>query len=431
MAIAVATTLADGFGWLALAAGCCTAGGASAQDWPQWRGPSRDGVAPCAGLPADWPAQPPRAQWKVRVGEGCSSPAVARGRVFIMGREDNQEACLCLDAASGKTIWRHAYPVSYRPPDPRAGRGPQSTPTVDDDRVYALGVRGMFHCLDAATGRVLWKHDLAAEYWGVVKDAEGDDAWAPCCGSAASPLVDGERVILPVGGPKAGAITAFDRRTGQVVWKALGDRGSYASPVVAALAGVRQVIGYTGRRMVGLKADDGTLLWEHPYRVRFEQTILTPVLWRGLVIFGGDQDKRKDTQALRVERKDGPFAVTVAWRNDDLRCYVTTPVVVGDHLIGLNRRQQLVCVALATGKTAWVQAGFGRYVSLVVAGGQLLVLDEDGSLHVLAADARRFARLAKWRLSEAGDVWAHLAVANGRLFVKDKYDLECFDLAAR
>lgn len=416
---------------LTLAASLALAGGASAGDWPQWRGPGRDGVASPAGLPADWLAQPPRQVWKVRVGEGCSSPAVVGGRVYILGRDADEEACLCLDAETGKTAWRLAYPVSYTPPDPRAGRGPQSTPTVDGDRVYALGVRGVFHCLDAGSGRVLWKHDLKAEFWGVVKDAEGDDAWAPCCGSAASPLVDGERVLLPVGGSKAGAMTAFDRHTGAIVWRSLEDRGSYASPVLAELAGARQVIGYTGRRMVGLRADDGALLWEHPFTVRFEQTILTPVLWKGLVIFAGDQDKRKDTQALRIQRQGETFVVEVAWRNDDLRCYVTTPVVIRDHLVGLNRRQQLVCVDLATGKTAWIQGGFGRYVSLVVAGDTLLVLDEDGSLHVIAADPARFRRLARWKLGEGGDVWAHLAVANARLYVKDKYDLACFDVAGR
>jgi len=197
-----------------------------ADDWPQWRGPNRDGVAKGARLPARWPKDPPKPLWKRTIGEGQGSPAVAGGKLFIMGRDmaDN-ETCFALDASTGNVLWKHSYPAPYKPADRSAGTGPKSTPTVDGDRVYMLGVSGMFHCFKT-TGGVVWKVDLKKDYWGVARDKDGDDAWWPCCGMATAPLVDRDRLILSVGGKKAGAFTAFDKAKGGIVWKALDDRSS-------------------------------------------------------------------------------------------------------------------------------------------------------------------------------------------------------------
>src|SRR6185503_10558581 len=139
----------------------------------------------------EWPTVPPSPIWSAVVGDGYSGPVIAKGRVYVMGREaGSMETCLCFDAATGKRIWRHAYSTSYMPPDPRAGAGPKSTPTVDGDRVYMLGLGGMFTCLETETGRLLWKHDFGKEYWGVEKDAEGVDTYFPPCGATASAIVE-------------------------------------------------------------------------------------------------------------------------------------------------------------------------------------------------------------------------------------------------
>jgi hypothetical protein len=405
-----------------------SAAAAAAADWPQWRGRDRDGVAHKAPLPAVWPAKPPRSLWKQTVGEGQSSPVVAKGKVFILGRQRDEEGCYCMDANTGKMLWQTIYPCTYKPADFSSGFGPKSTPTIDGDRVCMLGVAGMFHCF-STSGKVLWKHDLHAEFWGVAKDEWGDDAYSTCCGAAASPLIDGTRVVLPVGGKKAGAVTAFDRRTGKVVWRsALNDRSSYASPMLGTLAGVRQIVAFTGLRMVGLKREDGSLLWEHPFEAKYEQTIITPVMWKNRVIIAGDT---KPTVALEVTKKDGKFHAKPAWSNSQLRCYMSTPVVVKDHLIGLNHRNQLVCVDLVSGKTTWAGGNFTTYASLVVAGESLLVLTRKGELHVLEANTKKFVRKVCWQLPVKGVVWSHLAIAGSRLYVKDHSDVFCFDLAGR
>lgn len=403
---------------------------AHAAEWNQWRGPNRDGTAPDAKLPTKWPAAFPAPKWKSMVGIGYSAPVISGGKVFVMGREeDKREVCLAFDASTGKPLWRQAYVSTYAPPDPTAGKGPNSTPTVDKDRVYMLGLGGMFHCLDVNTGKILWKHDLAKEYWGVVKDKLGEDAWRPPCGASASALVEGNAVILPVGGRKAGAFTAFDRNTGKLLWKALTDRSSYASPLLGTLAGTPQVVGFTGTRMVGIHDKDHSLLWEYPFTAMYEQTIVSPVVWNNHVIVCGEA---KPTNAIQIVKESSKITQKPAWQNADLSAYLSTPIVFKDHLLGFAQRgSRLVCVELATGKTTWTSPRMGKlFVSLVVAGDQILAMSDSGKLHVLAANPKEFTQIGEWQLAEPGTVWSHLAVVGNRLYVKDKEHLSCYELGA-
>ena len=345
-----------------------------------------------------------------------------------MGRESNgTEACLALSDATGKQLWKQSYPSTYQPPDPTAGKGPNSTPTVDRDRVYMLGLGGMFHCLDTKSGRILWKHDLACEYWGVEKDVLGEDAWRPACGAPASVLMDGDRAILPVGGKKAGAMTAFDRNNGKILWSALDDRSSYASPLIATIAGIRQIVGFTGTRMVGLDAKDQKLLWEFPFKAMYEQTIVAPVIWKDRVVICGEA---RPTTALKLTAVGGSVSQEVAWQNADLNAYLVAPIVVKDHLIGLDQRsRRLICIELATGKTAWTSPRIGKlFASLVVAGEQILVLSDRGELNVIAAKTKEYVSLGSWKVAEPGTIWSQLAVVDNRLYIKDKEYLSCYQL---
>lgn len=404
----------------------------AAEDWPQWRGVHRDGEAGRSSLPKEWPTAVPPPAWTASVGEGYSSPVIANGRVYVMGRDPNSmETCLCFDASTGKPIWKHAYSTSYHPPDPRAGDGPKSTPTFDRDRVYFLGLGGMFTCLDAATGKELWKHDFAKEYFGVEKDMDGVDSWFPPCGNAASAIVEGNTVIVPVGGKKGGSFAGFDRQTGEVVWKALAERSSYGSPMIADLAGFHQLVGFTGLRMVGLNLSSHTLLWEKPFPAMFEQTITTPIIWKDRVIVTGEQ---KPTFALSVAPKAGERLLEVKelWSNPDLKAYLTSPIVFKDHLVGVDSMgHRLVCIDLASGKTDWTSPRVTGYVSLVTAGDRILAMTSSGEMIMVRADAASYEELGRWKLSSAGDVWSHLAMAGGKLYIKDKQSLICYDLSAK
>jgi len=396
-----------------------------AADWPHWRGPNRDGVAPGVALPEKWPADPPKEKWKAFVGLGFSGPAIVGNRIYILGRVDKDERCLAFDADTGKELWKVEYPEPFTAPDPTAGKGPNSTPTVDGDRVYMLGLGGMLHCLDAANGKVLWKHDCMKEYWGVKKGILGDE-WHPPCGASASPLVDGQNVLIPIGGAKAGAFTAFDRKTGDIVWKALDDRSSYASPTIASPGGVKQIVGFTGTRMVGLRYSNRELLWDVPFKARFEQTIISPVVWKDLVIVAGEA---KPTTAIRVKESSGKVTHETAWTSDDLKSYLTTPVIFQDHLLGFDMRtSRLACLNAETGETAWTSPRVpGKYHSLVLAGNVVMCLNSEGELTVFEASPKEYKEVVKWTLAEKG-TWAHLALAGNRLYVKGKENLYSYEL---
>lgn len=409
--------------------GATTLQEAAAQEWSQWRGPKRDGTVIGARLPNKWPEKFPAPTWSAFVGDGYSSPVVGENRVFIQGRPvEGQETCLAFDARTGKPLWKQMYPSTFQPPDPSAGRGPNSTPTVDKDRVYMLGLGGMFHCLDVKTGGVLWKHDFATEFWGADKDDSGSNAAFPVCGMAASALVSGEQVIVPVGGKKAGAFTAFDRKTGGVLWTALPERSSYSSPLMTTLADTPQLVGFTGLRMTGLDPTTRAVLWEFPFRAGFEQTILTPVLWRNRVIVGGEG---RPTVALEISKENGKVAQREVWRSPELRAYMTTPIVMGDYLIGLDHQsQRLMCLDMLTGKKMWESPRLAHYASLVNTGSQILALSEHGDLLVLAADPQVYKVLGQWKVSEAGGTMSYLGVAGSRLYIKDKTHLRCYDFAS-
>lgn len=398
-----------------------------ASSWPQWRGPRRDGVAVGARLPERLPESLPVPRWRVPVGIGYASPVVENGMVFAMGRDDaGKEWCYGIDDASGKVRWKHGYASAFVPPDPTAGKGPNSTPTIDRDRVYALGLGGMFHCLDARTGRVLWKRDFAREFWGSDPNPLADNGH-PVCGAAASALADGDTAVIPVGGPKGGSLAAFDRRTGAVRWKALDDRSSYASPLLAEIAGVRQWVAFTGKRMVGLDAATRALLWEHPFKAMYEQTIATPALWRDRVLVSGEA---RPTVALEIGRSGAGMTVRTAWQNPELSAYLVSPVVVADHAIGMDHRsRRLVCVAMETGKTAWTSGRVARqFAALTVAGGRLLAVTDLGEIQVVAADPKAFAVERVWKAGEPGQLWSQLAVVDNRIYVRDQKHLSCYAL---
>jgi outer membrane protein assembly factor BamB len=393
-----------------------------ALSWPQWRGPRRDGHAPATKL--TFPATL-KTVWKVPLGIGYSSPTVAAGRLYVLERDGvaGLESCVCRNAATGKMLWKQSWPSTFTPPDPTAGRGPNSTVTIDNDRVYSLGLGGMFHCFEAKTGRILWKHDCAAEFWGVEKGTAGD-AWFPVCGASSSALVHGNEVIVSVGGKKAGSITAFDRKTGKILWKALDDRSSYASPIRATLAGVPQLVAFTGLRMVGLDEKTHKLLWEFPFKAGFEQTIVSPVIWKDTVFILGEA---RPTTALQI----GAKGVGVAWTSAELCSYLVTPVVVKDHLIGCDiRSRRLVCLDAATGKSTWTSPRMGKmFSSLVVVGDDLLWLSDSGELHIVAADPKAFTLKKTYKVAAPETIWSHPALVGNRLYIRDQKELTCYALS--
>jgi outer membrane protein assembly factor BamB len=382
-------------------------------DWPQWRGPARDGVTADLARTA-WPSAL-RPAWKVSVGMGHSAPVVAGARAYLFSREGEEETLQAFELASGKQVWRQAYaaPYSVNSAAFAHGPGPKATPAVAAGRVFTFGISGVLSTYDAASGRVVWRKEFFKEF----------PYTSPLYGAAQSPVVDGGRVIVHVGGGGNGALTAFDAATGAVVWAWKGDGPAYASPVVAEIAGTRQVITFTESLLVGVAADTGRLLWKVPFTTDYTQNAVTPVVQGNLILFSGLDHP---VQALRVVASKGSgWTTEKVWENPDVALYMSSPVLAAGRLYGFSHRRkgQLFCLDAATGKTLWLADGRqGENASLVMAGGTLLALTTEGELIVADAGGAAFKVLKRYTVADS-PTWAHLAVVGDGVLVKDERNL--------
>jgi outer membrane protein assembly factor BamB len=382
---------------------------ASAQDWPQWRGPSRTGAAVGFTPPAAWPDRPKQI-WKVKAGEGHSSPIVAGGRVFLHSRVGEQEAMSARDVATGKEIWRAAYDAPYQMNSAATshGKGPKSTPVHDRGRLYSFGISGILSAWQAQDGRLLWRRDFKKDF----------PSTSPDFGTAMSPVVAGDVVVVHAGGIGDGAVLGLDVATGATKWSWKGDGPAYASPVVADIAGTRLIVTQSQRHVVGLSLADGRLLWEIPFTTEYEQNSITPIVVNDLLIYGGIN---KPTTAVRISVAVGKWLIAPAWQNADLPMYMSSPVESGGYLFGLTNRGrgQFFCLDPRTGKTMWTTKGReGENAAFVTAAGLVMAMTTEGELVIARNSAKAFDVVKRYTLAESA-VWAHPVLLGRGIIVKD------------
>ena len=396
--------------WLvALVAGAGPAAAATPGDWPQWRGPHRDGRSHGVRAPVSWP-QALVPGWKLEVGAGHSSPIVSAGRVYQLSREGDDEVVRALDLASGRELWRQAYPVAYQmnPAATGHGKGPKSTPALADGRLFTFGITGILSAWDAQGGRLLWRESFET----------GRRASSPLYGAAMSPVVAGRYVIAHVGGHDAGALTALDAATGTPVWSWKGDGPGYASPVLATLDGVSQVVTQSQNALLAVALETGALLWKVPLRTPYDQNAVTPIVSDGLVVYTGLD---VPLTAVRPARKDRGWTAEAVWVSRDVASYLSTPVLVDGRVYGLSHRKkgQWFCVDAASGRTLWLSDGRqAESAAIVAAGGALFLLGTDAVLTLAAADGSDFRVLRTWNVA-ASATWAHPVVLDAGILVKD------------
>ena len=382
---------------------------ASAQDWPQWRGPARTGAAVGFVPPAAWPDRPKQI-WKVQAGAGHSSPIVVAGRVFLFSRTGEQEAVSARELTTGKEIWRTAYEAAYQmnPAATSHGKGPKSTPAHDRGRLFTFGIGGILSAWQAQDGRLLWRRDFKKDF----------PSTTPDFGVAMSPLVAGDVVIVHAGGIGNGAVMAVDVTSGTTKWVWKGDGPAYASPIVAEIAGTRQIITQSQRHVVGLSLADGRLLWEIPFATEYEQNSITPIVVNDLLIYAG---LNKPTTAVRIGVTAGKWQIAPVWENADVPMYMSTPVESGGYLFGLTHRGrgQFFCIDPRTGKTMWTTKGReGENAALVTAGGLVMAMTTEGELVVARNSAKAFEVVKRYTLAES-PVWAHPVPVGSGIIVKD------------
>jgi outer membrane protein assembly factor BamB len=393
-----------------------------AADWPQWLGPTRNGVS--SELVAPW-TEAPHVLWRASVGTGFSSPVVAGGLVFVHADVpgENVEVVTAWDALTGEEQWQERYPRA--PFQSELGAGPRATPTVSDGRLYTLGITGALHCYDATSGRRLWESNPFDEL-KVPRPGFG-----VCC----SPLVVDQRVIMPVGGTGSGVV-AFDAQTGQIAWKGLDEPAGSASPVLldgrAAESADRVAVVQTTLRLAGVRPVDGAVLWDHPLVFQPNGVSPTPLV-RDDTLVCSTQDS--GTLALSLPAASGA-SPTLDWWVQDLTSYFSTGTldtrgrafIVTNALMPLPR-VDVRCLDLGTGTEQWRAQGLGYFhAGLIATGdGKLLILDDAGNLILGDPTADQFVELARSRV--CGGTFCCPALADGRVYVRDRQEVVCLTLA--
>jgi outer membrane protein assembly factor BamB len=387
----------------------------STQDWPQWRGPNRDGIATQTNLLTAWPASGPVKLWEQPVGQGYASLAIAGGRVFTIMQDGDSEAAVCWDVKTGREQWRYRYQASFVSRD---GSGPRATPSIDGDLVYTVGGTGQMHCLKTrpATpeGEVVWHKDVLQEFgaenlrWGV----------------SFSPLVEGDLIYINPGGPRGSSIAALEKRTGALKWKSLDDKAGYSSPIAATLAGRKQIIFFTQFGMAGVTPDEGKLLWRFPWETSYGCNIATPVAFHDYVFLSSGYGR--GCAVLHIEAAaDGTLQARRVYENNRMCNHFPSSVLYQGHLYGFNE-SRLTCMEFSSGKVKWRESGFDKG-SLLVAGDNLIILGETGKLAVAQATPEEYREKSSFQVSN-GQCWVVPALADGRLYVRDDRRVMCFDL---
>lgn len=383
---------------------------AIAQDWPQWRGPARDGAAAGFAEPQAWPEGLSR-QWSTSVGEGHSSPVTAGDKVFVHTRQGDSEVVSCLDLPTGTVRWRDSYAAPYimNPATSAHGKGPKSTPVVSRGRLCTLGIAGILSCYDAESGRLFWRKDFKEQF----------PKTFPEFGTSMSPVVEGNLLIVHVGSDGGGALMAFELDGGTLRWTwAEGDGPGYASPIIIDLPGGRQLVTQSRTHIIGVAAGDGRPLWSLPYTNRYVVNLITPVRYRDLLIFSGVDS---GILAYRIEKKGDVWTPEKVWENREASFYMSSPILDGAFLLGMSYRNkgQFVCLDAETGKMLWAGEGRqGENAALVKAGSNILLLTNDAELRVARMGGGKLEVLWRYKVADS-PTWAHPVVTSRGVLVKD------------
>ncbi len=408
-----------------------------ADDWPQWRGPHRDGVWRETGIVSAFRSDELPIKWRAAIHPGYCGPTVAEGRVFVTDRvaEPVQtERILCFDASSGEPLWSVAYEAVY---EIGYTAGPRASVTVDSGRAFALGAMGHLHCIDAASGRILWKKDLAQAF----------QIRMPIWGIAAAPLVHDSLVIVHIGGAEA-CVVALHTSDGRTAWSALDDRAGYSAPVVVQQAGRDVVVCWTGDSVAGLDPNSGTVLWRYPFPpTQMPIGIATPVVQGRRLFVTSFYD---GSLMLRLDSRK--TAIHKVWHKrgrdekhtEAIHSIISTPLLVDDHIYGVDSYGELRCLDARTGERIWedrraTPRSRWSTIHFVRNGDRVWMFNERGELIIARLSPQGYEEISRAALIEptrdqlrqrGGVCWAHPAFANRHVFARNDKELVCASLAA-
>lgn len=379
-----------------------------AADWPQFRGPNANGIAPETGINKAWTSRTPKFLWNILLtDQGYSGPSVAGGKVFIIDHQGNQDIVRALDLRTGKDVWRFTYADASS-----SNYGfSRATPVVDGSKVYTLSRLGVVNCLDANSGKKLWARNIQTDFRG--KKPQWDYSM--------SVLVDGNKLIVCPGGANA-AVAALDKNSGKTLWAGGGsDMPGYATPVAATIGGTKQYVVFTAFNLIGVDAGSGRLLWNFPWKTGSDVNAATPIVVGNSIFITSDYGHG----CAMVDISGG--RASARWQNRDIQGHFNTPIYADGYLYGIGDPGNLVCLDARTGQVRWKQRGFGKG-GLVGVDGTLIAVDGNGGdvvlVNMTASSYQELGRIHPL----GGQSWTAPVVAHGKLLIRNTRALACIDL---
>lgn len=386
----------------------------SEEDMPAYRGVKREGVAVGPALERDWSKHPPKQLWRHPVGAGYAGFAVAGNVAITIEQRDADEAVVCYDVDTGKERWLYTYPAEFT--EPLGGPGPRATPTIYEGEVYSLGAKGHLACLDGATGKEKWRANIL--------EGNGNIMWA----MSGSPLVYGNVVVVNPGvqvkSESLRALVAYDRKTGKPVWGSGNTKAGYASPMLATLAGVEQILLFDGVEIAGYAATDGKKLWSHPWKTHQDINVAQPLVLEGDRVFVSS-GYAVGCAMLQISKTGDAWSVKERWRNTLLRDKMSSPLLYKEHIYGQDDGF-LVCLNAEKGERTWKGKRYGHGQTLLT-GDLIVVLAENGKLVLVEATPEAFRELASIQAIE-GRTWNYPALARGRVYVRNDIEMAAYAL---
>lgn len=391
----------------------CLEAAAQTGDWPQWRGANRDGISKETGLLKTWPEGGPPLVWKAAgAGRGYSSLAIAKGRIYTMGLRGTREYVVAFDVKTGKEVWATAHGDAFRND---RGDGPRGTPTVDGDKLYALGGSGDLSCMDVNTGRVVWTMNVLKKFGG------SNITW----GISESPLIIGEKLLVNAGGPEA-SIVALNKKDGSVIWKSQSDRAGYSSAIPVEAGGTSQVVFFTSSRALGLDLKTGKLLWDYPRAANNVANAATPIARGNRVFISSDYGNGGGLVEIKADAK-GVTTAQEVYFTKEMRNHHSSSVLIGEHLYGFSG-SILTAMRFDTGEIAWKDRSVGKG-SLVYADGNLYCLSENGVVGLVEATPEGYREKGRFRIpQESLPTWTHPVVAGGYFYLRDQDTIYAYDV---
>ncbi len=394
-----------------------TLGAAEGADWPQFRGPNRDGLSKETGLLKSWPKDGPAKLWSVtNLGLGFGTPAVAEGKIFGLGTRDKQDGVWALNEADGKELWFTPFDA---PRNTNQNNGPSGTPTIADGKAYAVSSKGKLVCLETKTGKLEWQVEFVKDFGGSV----------PSWGYTESPLIDGDKLICTPGGKNT--IVALEKATGKVIWKSAvpkGDGAQYSSAITVESAGQKQYIQFVRGGVVSVGASDGEFLWRYDTPANGTANCSTPVFHDGHVYAASSYNKGGGL--AKVSKNDGKFETKEVYFEERLKNHHGGVVLLDGYLYG-EGSGKLTCVDFKTGAIAWSEPKASKG-SITFAEGLLYHRNEGGKGTIILAEAnpKKYVELGRFDQPDRSKLsaWAHPVVANGRLYIRDQELLLCYDI---